>query len=230
MNTKNKIKLIFFDMDGTLYKKTSQEHNVSSPWTLVAKNLGQEALKRKENLNKMWKDKKYSSYVKWMEDNFKNYTKHNLTKKIFYNTIESVKFHDGVKDLFDHINAKGYKTVLISGGFKALADKASINLKIDHVFAACEFYWGGNGKLHHCNLLPSDFEGKIDFMRLIMREYGFKKSECAFVGDGTNDIPLARKVGFSISFNGSKELEKVVNVCVRQKPGEEDISVLKKYF
>ncbi len=230
MASKKKIKLVFFDMDGTLYKRTLQEHNTSSPWMLLAKNLGEKALKERKITSKKWNQGKYSNYMAWMEDNIRIYKKYGINKDLFEKTIDAIHYHKKIKELFTYLQKKGYKTAIISGGFKALADRALIDLKIDHAFAACEFYWDKKGNLLHYNLLPCDFEGKLDFMKLIIKEHRLKKEECAFVGDGANDIPFAKEVGLSIAFNGSEKLKKVSTYSINQEKGKEDLSVIKNYF
>jgi phosphoserine phosphatase len=71
-------------------------------------------------------------------------------------------------------------------------------------------------------------------MRLIAIEHGIAEFDCAFVGDGKNDVQLAQEVGFSVAFNAQEELRKVATATVDQKPGEEDfmavIEVIEKRF
>lgn len=105
-----------------------------------------------------------------------------------------------------------------------------MDLKIDHSFVAGEFFWDDQGYISHYNLLPCDFKGKLDFMKLIMNEYGITPEECAFVGDGKNDIPYASVVGLSISYNGPKELQEDCTHAINQVEGEEDFREILKYF
>jgi len=140
----------------------------------------------------------------------------------FDRVMSSIEYHPGVHETFEELKKQGYKTALISGGFKAQADRARCDLRIDHVFAACELFWTDEGNLLHWNLLPCDYEGKLDFMKLIIKEHGLKPEECAFVGDGKNDIPLAKAVGLSIAFNADPELQKVCTHAINQPDGKED--------
>lgn len=55
-------------------------------------------------------------------------------------------------------------------------------------------------------IFPSDFDGKVDFVRLLMREYRLEADECAFVGDGVNDVPIASVVGTAVAYNGHPAL------------------------
>jgi phosphoserine phosphatase len=231
--TKDKIKFVFFDMEGTIYQKavkTSKGNTAPSAWTLIAQHLGPEALEEEEATKDKWNNGKYAGYVEWMEDTIKVHQKYNLTKQFFEKVMEGVHYHDGVEKVFSELKKKGIRTALISGGFKANADSAQKDLKIDHSFAACEYFWDEKGKLLHWNLLPCDYEGKVDFMKLIMKEHGLSPEECAFVGDGKNDVFLAKEVGVSVAFNGAKELQRVTTHAVNQEEGKEDFEEVLKYL
>ena len=230
---KGKIKIIFFDMEGTLFQKVikdSKGNTSPSAWTLIAKRLGEKALEEEEATKDKWNEGKYSGYVEWMEDTIVIHKKYGLTKKFFDSIMNSVKYHKGVKETFKELKQKGYKTALISGGFKANADRAQKDLKIDHSFAACEYFWEKDGKILHWNLLPCDYEGKVEFVKLIMTEHGVSPEECAFIGDGRNDVHLAKEVGMGIAFNGAKELQRVSTYSINQPKGEEDFRAILKYF
>lgn len=220
-------------MKGTLFRrmyKDSKGNTSPSAWTLVAKHLGSRALREEELTKDKWNNGEYSGYVEWMEDTIRIYQKYGLKRDFFEKVISSVEYYPGVKEAFEELRKKGYKTALISGGFKAQADRAVKDLKINHAFAACEFFWDEKGKLVHWNLLPCDYEGKEDFMKLLMKEHGLKKDECAFVGDGKNDIPFAKAVGLSIAFNGAPELQEACTHSVNQEEGKEDFSAILNYF
>lgn len=228
-----KIKLIFFDMEGTIFKKTievSKGNTAPSAWTLLARHLGENALKEEDETKEKWNNGKYKGYVEWMEDTIKIHKKYGLNKQFFEKVMNSIKYYKGVKETFLELIKKGYKTALISGGFKAQADRAQKDLKIPHAFTACEYFWNKNGKLLFWNLLPCDYEGKVDFMKLIMREHGLSPEECAFVGDGKNDVHLAKEVGLSISFNGAEELQRVSTHSINQPEGKEDFRETLKYL
>ena len=227
MIKENKIKLIFFDMEGTLFQKTYKTSNgntAPSAWTLLAEHLGPKALAEEEKTKEKWNAGKYSGYVEWMAATIKIHQKYGLTKDFFEEVMKGINYHKGVKETFSELQKKGYKTALISGGFKAQADRAQKDLKIDHAFTACEYFWDKNNKLLHWNLLPCDYQGKVDFMKLIMQEHGLKKEECAFVGDGKNDVYFAKAVGISIAFNAASELQQVCTHSINQEKNKEDFS------
>jgi phosphoserine phosphatase len=220
-----KIKLIFFDMEGTIFRKvikTSKGDTAPSAWSLIAKHLGQKAHDEEDATKDRWSNGGYQGYVEWMEDTISIHKKYGLNEKFFNDVMSRIEFYPGVKETFDYLRRNGYRTALISGGFKAQADRAQKELKIDHSFAACEYFWDDSGNLLHWNLLPCDYKGKVDFMLLIMKEHGLTQEECAFVGDGKNDVFLAKVVGTSIAFNADEKLQQAATHSINQEEGKED--------
>lgn len=61
-------------------------------------------------------------------------------------------------------------------------------------------------------------------------QYGVSLEECAFVGDGSNDIHIAKAVGMSVAFNGEAELRNVSTHAVVQKIGSEDFRAVLDYL
>ena len=233
MADKKPIKLVFFDMEGTIFRRNVKPKNGSSSpslWVMLAEHLGKEALEEENVTQDKWFSGGYAGYVEWMEETIKIHQKYGLDKKFFDKVMDMVDYYPGVKETLKELKEKGYRTALISGGFKAQADRAQVDLKIDHAFTACEYMWDKEGNLIHWNLLPCDFEGKRDFMKLIIKEHGLKPEECAFVGDGKNDVPLAKAVGISIAFNGVPELQKACTHSINQPKGEEDFREVLKFF
>jgi phosphoserine phosphatase len=228
----SKIKLIFFDMEGVIFETGIKEDRPkvsASFWSILSRGLGEEAGKAEEEGKEMFIAGKFRSYLAWAEHVIENiHKKHNLTEKKFYELINSMPFMNGVKETFAELHKRGYITAIISGGFKNQADRAVKELGVHHVIASTEYFFDKDGKLVGWNLLPCDYEGKIDFMELMMREYKLKPEQCAFVGDGVNDIPLAKEVGLSIAFNGRKELQEVTTYSINQEA--KDLKAILKYF
>ena len=66
MRMSKKIKLIFFDVEGTLFKKVykdSQGNTAPSAWTLLAEHLGPKAHKEEEDTKVKWTKGEYAGYV-----------------------------------------------------------------------------------------------------------------------------------------------------------------------
>lgn len=217
-------------MEGTLLQKDFALDNgkvAPSAWTVLAKLISEECYLEEELSKDRWNAGEYNGYLDWMKDTIRIQQKHGLKKWHVDEIVKSAKLHNGAHELITSIKATNAKVVLISGGIKALADKVQRELKIDHAFSACEYFFDDCGNLDFYNLLPTDNEGKASFMQQIAKEYGVNASECAFVGDGKNDKFLARLVGLSIAFNAQKELVEVSNYSIVQPQGREDLSEIK---
>jgi phosphoserine phosphatase len=222
--------IVFFDMEGTLLQK---EHRLDdglappSAWTLLAEALGPECYAEEQESKKHYNAKRYANYLEWMNYTVAFYQRFKLTHEIFQRVIDSIKLMPNAEPALQRIHERGAKSVLITGGFKALADRVQRRLKIHHALAGCEFFFNeAAGSIEHVNLLPADERGKADFMRLMCREYDVAPEECAFVGDGRNDTHLAREVGFSVAFNAQPELAAVTTVRVDQTRGSEDFTTV----
>lgn len=219
-------KLIFMDLEGTLLKKEYRLDNgkvAPSAWTVLAERLGEECLRAEEQTKDKWLRKEYAGYVEWMRDTIRIHVEHGLTRSIFQSVIDSAELMPGAPKAICEFQEQGAITAIISGGFKALADRVQRELKIDHALSGCEYFFDeGTGEVEHFNLLPSDEEGKVDFMRLLLKEHGLSERQCVFVGDGKNDVHMARVVGLSIAFNAQDELRKVATMCIDQPRGHED--------
>lgn len=220
--------LIFLDLEGTLLEKEYRLDNgkvAPSAWTLLAEALGPDCFREEEATKDRWNSGGYASYVEWMRDTIRIHKKYGLKSHTFYEIMNSVKFMPGAKESLHKLRKCGMVTAIITGGFKALADRVQRAFKIDHALSGCEYFFNSKTEeIEHFNLLPSDEEGKADFMVSLGKEHGISPSNCVFVGDGKNDVHLARAVGFSIAFNAQEELKRVCNVSIDQLKGYEDFT------
>ena len=139
-----KIKLIFFDMEGVIFEPGFTENHkgvAASIWSVIPAELGKESVNVSIEGKKRWASGKFKNYIEWMEYSIENPKKHGLTKEIFERIINSVRYMPGAIEAFQELRKKGYRTAVISGGFKNIANRAIRDLGIDHTFAACEYFF-----------------------------------------------------------------------------------------
>ncbi|MEB7501780.1 HAD-IB family phosphatase [Leclercia pneumoniae] len=206
------MKICFFDMEGTLLEKNISLDNgkvAPSAWTVLAKEISESCYIEEELTKDLWLKNQYISYTQWMKETVKIQIRHGMNKTHLQTVVSKAKIQKGAHELVSFLKNKGYLIVLISGGFKELADLTQRALKIDHAYSACEYFFDEQGAVEHFNLLPTDEEGKLVFMQHIASEYKSNLEECIFIGDGKNDVFIANKVGISIAFNAQSELKKV---------------------
>ncbi|EQA4283440.1 HAD family hydrolase [Cronobacter dublinensis] len=214
-------------MEGTILEKNLSLDNgkvAPSAWTALAKEISEDCYLEEEKTKDLWLQNEYKSYTEWMKDTIRIHIKHGMRKHHLDKIISASKFHNGAEELFEFLRGENIITALISGGFKQLADLAQVKLYIDHAYSACEYFFDEKNKVKHFNLLPTDEAGKLVFMKHLAEEYSVSLSNCIFIGDGKNDVHLAREVGTSIAFNAQKELIDVSTFSVKQK--EPDLTAL----
>ncbi len=133
----------------------------------------------------------------------------------------------GAKETLSELKKRGYKTAVITGSFKALAEKAQSLIGLDYAVGHCELIFDKVGNLKDWRLVPCDFDGKVRYFKKLATKLGFSQLECAFVGDEVNDIPIFEKVGLSIAFNCHKEeVKKAADIVIDGK----DLREILKYF
>jgi phosphoserine phosphatase len=180
--------------------------------------LGSDAMREDAETIRKWESGEYSSYLDWVDESILILQRSGLTRALFDQVVESVPYNPGVQETFSTLNSRGIKTAIVSGGFIEQAKKAQMELRITHSYSAADLYWDEEGRLTHWNMFPSDFEGKVDFVRLLMREYKLTPKQCGFVGDGKNDVYIAKEVGVSFAYQAHEELRAVATYEIEEFP------------
>ena len=212
---KSGTRLLFLDLEGTIFAKqriklrTGDEQEHHSLWSRIAHELGPEALHADAKTVEKWEAGRYKSYMDWCNESLRIHQSHGMTRELFERIQTSIPYNAEVPETLAVVHNRGIKTAIVSGGFLAQARRAQQELGITHAYAAADLFWNHDGRLVHWNILPSDYEGKVDLVRLLIRQYGFTKAECAFVGDGKNDTHIAEQVGTSFAYRAHPDLQKV---------------------
>jgi phosphoserine phosphatase len=211
------MKLLVFDVEGTIFETKIRLPGTSidsAIWQGIAHALGAEATREEVATHQKWKNGTYRSYLHWMEDTIAIHRRHSLSRDLFQTLIQSAEYNPGVAETLTQVNRSAYEILLVSGEFRELAERAQRDFKIVHAFASCEYFFDDRGRLAAYNLLPCDFEGKIDFIQLMLREYKLGSRDWLFVGDGMNDIAVAQHAPISVGYRSHPELRKVVTYAI----------------
>ncbi len=213
------MKLLVLDVEGTIFHTKTHIPGLSlssTLWQAIAVELGSNAVSRESETHERWEAGRYHSYLDWMKDTISIHKHFALTSEMFQQLIRQTEYNLDVVETLSCVERTEYEPVLISGGFKELAERAQRDLGINHAFSACEYFFDESGHLQGYNLLPCDFEGKIDFINLLLREYDLNDDDWVFVGDGLNDVPIARKAPVSIGYRPHPELRAVVTYSIEE--------------
>lgn len=207
------MKLIVFDVEGTLFKATMKIDGTDYPstmWQPIAYELGEAAMLEERKTHQKWDNLEYSNYLDWVKATIDIHRKYSLKKETFDGLIRRAEYNTGVEEFFDALNRREWIPVLISGGFQNLIRRAQNELDIEYGFGACEYYFDDYGYLEHYNIQPSDFDGKIQFIDTLISTFKLnKKTDWVFIGDGKNDVPIAKQAPLAFGINPHEKLKSV---------------------
>jgi phosphoserine phosphatase len=210
------VKLLVLDVEGTIFEsmRLPETAIASSVWQAVAVALGPSAVEEEVATHAVWERGGYRSYLEWMIATIEIHRRYGLSKEIFQRIVSGIRYNANVEETVKAISREKYVPVLVSGGVRELTARAQLDLMIQHAFSACEYLFDESGVLRGYNLLPCDFDGKLDFIKLMLREYGLGPTDWVFVGDGKNDVPVARQAPCSIAYRAASELQSVATHCI----------------
>jgi phosphoserine phosphatase len=130
-----------------------------------------------------------------------------LKKQDMERIVENLKVTPGVERLISEVKKKGYKTAIVSGGFKYFAEYFKHKLQMDYAFAN-ELEFSGDelsgkvlGKIINAKEKASILE------ELALRE-NLTLEQVVAVGDGANDLLMLAKAGFGIAFHAKEKVKK----------------------
>jgi len=186
------VKLIAFDLEGTLVKSKSS-------WVELHKRFG------------TWdKGKEYAErffggefdYATWAELDASLWR--GRKREEIMEWANSVEYLEGVEELFAFLRVNSFKIAIISGGLLCLAKRIGEELKADYVFAN-ELVFDEEGRVTGKVLPWVDFRNKGD---ILLEIKGKLKPELTIaVGDGHNDIAMFKVADVSIAINPHEGVE-----------------------
>ena len=208
-----KKRFLVMDVEGTIFKASFKLHGVdykSTLWQPIARELGDAAMEEENRLAQKYENGEFSTYLDWVKATIDMHKKYSLKKSVFDELVNSAEYNTGVEEFFMNLNRDEWIPVLISGGFQNLIRGAENDLDIEYGFGACEYYFDDYGYLVSHNIQPCDFEGKIKFLDTLLADFKMnKRTDWVFVGDGKNDVPIAKAAPMAFGITPHAKLKEV---------------------
>ncbi|NIQ95700.1 MAG: phosphoserine phosphatase SerB [Desulfuromonadales bacterium] len=128
----------------------------------------------------------------------------------------SVPLTPGARNLVQILKRLGFKTAVISGGFRFFTDRLKEDLGLDYAFAnQLEIVDGRvTGELAGPIV---DGERKAALLEWIAGEEGIALDQVIAIGDGANDLPMLGKAGLGIAFNAKARVREQAEYHISQQ-------------
>ena len=137
-----------------------------------------------------------------------------LLKGLDLKTLEEIannlEITQSAEELVNALRTLGYKTALVSGGFKYFVDKIKERLGIDYAYANTLVIKDGRltGEVKK-PIIDEREKGRI--IHQLAKKENIMKEEIVAVGDGANDRFMLRNSGLGIALNPKEALRKIAD-------------------
>jgi phosphoserine phosphatase len=201
--------LIAFDVDGTLIRGP----NGWTVWEVLNEKFTGTAEENKKRYA-LYREGKLS-YADWVTLDVTGWREAGARRRDLIEGFERLELIDGVREALTELKQRGCRLVAISGTLDVMLNAVYPDHPFQEVYAN-HIGFDERGRITHWEATPFDMAGKAQALRAVALREGIPLDRCAFVGDSSNDVWIARTAGFTVAFNPrSEELERVAAVVVR---------------
>ncbi len=201
--------LVAFDVDGTLVRGPGDR----TVW---------EVLNERFTGRSDWNEQRFAlyragklSYAEWVALDIGGWRDAGARRDDLFAAFALLELVPGTREALAALAAVGHRLVVISGTLDVMLDHLLPDSPFHEVHAT-RIEFDGSGRISGWHATPHDMEGKALLLREIAEREGIPLSRCAFVGDSSNDVWIARQAGLAIAFNPkSAELEQAAHVVLR---------------
>lgn len=189
----SQIKLVVFDMDGTIIEPRSS-------WAMIHDHFGTD----NSEMLQMYIDHKISDkeFVKADIALWNSKSDRPVNEEYINSILDKAKPRKGAEELIRSLHEENIKTLILSGGIQYLADKWAKKWNMDDALAN-DLIDDSEGNL--TAVIKSSGHNKGPVMEGMIEKYNLSKNEIAAVGDTVVDIPTFERAGLSVAVNTEDE-------------------------
>lgn len=207
------IKLVVFDVDGTLTKH-------SSIWWRLHEHFGT------QDAGKKYYDMYFAGeidYYEWAHLDAMLWKDQPI--KEVEEIVRETALTDGAVEATAELRRRGIHLAILSGGLAVLANEIAGRLGIEHVLTNRLIV--RDGKITGEVEVLVGWTEKATQVKQIADHFGVSLEETAYVGDGRNDVSAFRVVGLSIALAPERpEVAAAADVVIEKKDLREILKVL----
>jgi HAD superfamily phosphoserine phosphatase-like hydrolase len=192
LDAKKNIRLICFDLDGTLISKTI------FIWSTLHEYFKTDAAERKRAHDDFFAGK--MSYADWFATDLRLLSARGADRPGMLEALAALRPSPGAKEVLLELKKRGYRLGVISGSLDFVLEHFFDPDLFDHILIN-KIDFDSSGKIAGGTPTPYDLVGKADGLVELARRENLGLSQCAFIGDNFNDLAVMKIAGFSIGVN-----------------------------
>ncbi len=148
------------------------------------------------------------SYTQWIDELRAEYAKKKISRREIQGSLYNTVYREGAHETIKELKRRGYITAMITGAFDVTAFKVGQDLGITHVAANTRCLFDRHDIFQDIISYGDEESCKILHLSSLCRLLNIKLTDCAAVGDGSNDIGLFITTNNGVAFDTSNERAK----------------------
>lgn len=130
-----------------------------------------------------------------------------LDRKKMEAIFNRLEITPGAEKFIQMVKNLGFKTAIVSGGFKYFAENLRQKLGIDYAFAN-DLEWDGDVLTGKVKGQIVNSQQKAFILELLAQQEHIHLEQVVAVGDGANDLPMLAKAGLGIAFHAKEKVKR----------------------
>lgn len=209
--------LVVFDLDGTLI-----EHH-EPIWKTLHGCLGSDLAERKRVMAAVQRGE--LGYEGWFAADLDMLRAAGATRDDIAAVLADLTPAPGARELVRDLRKAGARVAVLSGGIDLAVEVVFPGLVLDALWIN-RIEFDAEGRISGGQATPYDQQHKATGLTRIADDFGIPLARTAFVGDGDNDVDIARAAGFSIAWGLAPEALKYVSHVYVEGPDLAEIRPL----
>jgi phosphoserine phosphatase len=130
-----------------------------------------------------------------------------MPRKNLEEIMNKLPLTPGAEKFINTVKQLGFKTAIVSGGFRYFAENLRAKLGIDYAFAN-ELEWDGDKLSGKVKGQIVNAQQKAFILELLAQQEHIHLEQVVAVGDGANDLPMLAKAGLGIAFHAKEKVKR----------------------